>query len=204
MESGGIINNGGGKGVSPTEDTFMWTQQLFESLVGTSWFELGIILLASVVIYIVTLLLVRLMGLRSLSRISSFDYTVTIAMGAVLGSTVVSSQVGLLEGLLALATLLGLQRAVAFARQTWGWAQVIDNHPLLLLEDGTVLEGNLQRANVTKVELMTSLRTAGVRNLGEVAAVVMEPTGVISVISEDPESSLDPELLADVDRGEAG
>ena len=190
----GNVGDGGGA----TDEAVATGINVFESLVGASWFDLLVIVATGAAMYLVVLLLVRLIGLRSLSRISSFDFTVTIAIGAVVGSTVSSNQVALVEGAVALLVLLGLQAAVAHGRRRWTWLKAIENPPVLLLEDGAVLDENLRRVSVTRDELYAALRDAGVRRLDELRAVVLESTGSISVVRDDPDSEFDAELLGGV------
>lgn len=190
--------------MNPAQDPMAFGERVVEMLVGTSWLGVGVIVATALALYLAVLVLVRLMGLRSLSRLSSFDFTVTIAMGAVIGGTVMSTRESLLEGVLALLTLLALQRAVAYARMHWHWARRIDNPPLLLLHEGRLLEANLKRENITREEVYAALRSSGVRRLEDVDAVVMESTGMLSVLVHDPDRPLDAELLAGVERGEAG
>lgn len=176
-----------------------FAERASEMLLGTSWLGVGGVVVTAAAMYVMVLLLVRVMGLRSLSRISAFDFTVTIAIGAVVGGTVASNQIALAEGAIALVALLALQLAVAHARRRWRWARATENRPLLLLFEGEVLPENLRRASVTLEELYGTLRAAGVVRIEDVLAVVMEPTGSTSVLKREPDRSVDPVLLRGVE-----
>lgn len=92
-----------------------------------------------------------------------------------------------------LVLLRGL--ADSLARTAWG-VRLIKNKPLLLVREERIIADNLKRARVSDGELWEALRLAGIRNLSEVALVVFESTGSISVIRKG--APLDPRLLNEV------
>ena len=163
------------------------------------------VILSAVALYVLLILYTRLVGLRSFSKMSGFDFAITVAIGSVLASVTLWQKPTLLEGAVALGTLFGLQFVVGNLRKRLpGVTGLLDNTPLLLMNGSTVLSGNLRRANMTEADLRAKLREANVTQLEQVRAVVMESTGDVSVLHAAPEApALDPALLRDVDTGEA-
>ena len=142
------------------------------------------------------ILCVRLAGLRAFSKMSSYDFAVTIAFGSVLGGTVLGATASLGQGMLALTALFVVQWLIGAVRSRLSWAEdVLDNVPVLLMADGIVLEKNLAAVRVTKSDLQAKLREANVLDYGSVRAVVMETTGDVSVLHGD---HLDTDLIDDV------
>lgn len=153
--------------------------------------------LTAVGIYLSVVLLTRLNGLRSFSKISSFDFAITVAIGSTIASTVVLESVSLLKGTVALAAFYTVQFAAASLRQhVPGFSAVQDNEALLLMAGSEVLDENLRRAQMTRGDLRSKLRGANVVHEDQVRAVVMETTGDVSVIHAAPDGpDLDPALL---------
>lgn len=141
------------------------------------------------------MVIVRLVGLRSFSKMSSFDFAVTVAFGSLLASVALSSS-SLVDGIVAASTLIAVQVVIAWGRSRWGLGTVVDNEPLLLMHQGEMLHDNLAKARVTADDVRAKLRAANVRCYDEVDAVVLETTGDISVLHGP--GVFDPELLADV------
>jgi uncharacterized membrane protein YcaP (DUF421 family) len=136
-------------------------------------------MLASVVIVI------RVSGLRSLSKMSSFDFAVTVAIGSILASTVTTST-PYLHGALAVGSLLGLQAAIAvLRRRSERLETAIDNTPMLLMRDGEMIDAALSKARVTTSDVIAKLREANALQFADVHAVVLETTGDISVLHGD-------------------
>ena len=150
-------------------------------------------------IYAVLIALTRLMGLRSFSKMSSFDFPITVAIGSVLAGTVLSKDPPLAQGVTALVVLYVLQFVVSFLRRYQPVSEVVDNDPLLLMEGERILHENMRLGRVTMEDLKGKLRAANVINYKQVHAVVLESTGDISVLhggSSDYE--FDPTLLEGV------
>ena len=156
--------------------------------IGTSWTALLMVVLTTLGIYVSVIILTRVAGLRSFSKMSSFDFAITVAIGSVIASTIVAQTPPLVQAAMALAALYGVQMFVAFARTRWKWVRsAVDNTPLLLMNGQEILHENLKKAKVTEADLIAKLREANVIRLSEIRAVVMEATGDISVLHGDPD-----------------
>jgi uncharacterized membrane protein YcaP (DUF421 family) len=166
----------------------------------TSWDSLRLVLISTVVIYIVLMLYTRLAGLRSFSKMSSFDFAVTIAIGSTVASVILTREPPLLLGLVGLGLLYALQITVAMLRyRCSALRSLVDNSPLLLMQGDRFLEANMRKAKITRADLMAKLREANVLNLSQVRAVVMESTGDISVLHAESSSiALDSKLMENV------
>jgi uncharacterized membrane protein YcaP (DUF421 family) len=141
------------------------------------------------------ILVIRIIGLRSLSKMSSFDFVVTVALGSAVASTSLSTT-SLWNGVVAFAVLLGAQWVIAQLRFRTTVGRVVDNRPILLVHEGSVIEANLRHVRVTHSDITAKLREAGVTNIDDVLAVVMETTGDVSVLTGS--GPLDARLLAGV------
>ena len=162
---------------------------------GASWATMGTIVVSAVLVYAAVIVLTRLAGLRSLAKMSSFDFAATVAVGSTVASTALGST-PLANGLVALAMLYGLQYLVATLRRRKAFHGAVDNEPMLLMARGEILEGNLRHSRISREELWAQLRLAGVHRREQVHAVVLETTGDMSVLQGD--GPFDPELLQDV------
>ena len=165
---------------------------------GTSASSVLWILLSTVGIYFAIILFTRLNGLRTFSKMSSFDFAITVATGSVIASTVVSPTPSLLEGAVALIALLACQRLVSWIRSNTN-VGITDNEPVLLMAGGTFFKDTLLATRVTEDDIYGKLREANVLDFDQVQAVVLESTGDISVLHGDPKDKrLNPALLTGV------
>lgn len=159
------------------------------------------IVLTAVGIYVAIILFTRIAGKRSFSKMSSFDFAMTVAIGSIIASTVLSKSTSLTEGVVGLAIIYILQISVAMLRRFEIVQKAVDNSPLLLMEGKNIMHENLKKARVTESDLRSKLREANVVKLEQVRAVIFECTGDISVLHTDDETGqLEDWLLKDVER----
>ncbi len=153
---------------------------------------------SAVGIYLALVIYTRLAGLRSFSKMSSFDFAMTVAIGSLIATTILTRDPPLLQAAVALAVLYVIQTVVAQWRVSSSTVRhLVDNEPLLIMKGDQMLEDAMKEARITRADLLAKLREANVLRLDQVRAVVMETTGDISVLhagSEDP-GTLDEELL---------
>lgn len=138
-------------------------------------------------VYVVTLLAVRIAGRRTLAQLSAFDVIVTIALGSLAAGAALPSDPSLLDFVGVLLTLLTMQVLIGALRQRFGFVRSIVNFPpLVIVRDG---EASLRRApwtaQITRGELESRLRQAGVGDISAARVVVLEPTGKLSVTTQD-------------------
>ncbi|MAP56015.1 YetF domain-containing protein [Altibacter sp.] len=171
-----------------------------------TWFETSLsavaaITLSTISIFITVILLTRIFGKRSFSKMSSFDFAMTVAVGSIIATTILSKSISLLEGMLGLLMVYLVQLTAAYCRRWKFFQKAIDNTPLLLMDYENILESNLKKARVTEGDLRSKLREANVLDLSEVRAVVFETTGDIVVLhTANSDKSVQDWLLKDVKR----
>ncbi len=173
---------------------------IMDKLLELSWNSVGLIVFSALGIYLSVIIMTRICGKRSFSKMSSFDFAMTVAVGSIIATTVLSSTVSMLHGIVGLVTVYLLQIAAAFARRNKRIRKLMDNSPLLLMDGETILEDNLRKARVTRGDLRSKLREANVTQLSQIKAVVFETTGNISVLHKDDEEPLHVWLMKDVMR----
>lgn len=167
------------------------------------WSELGIsgphalaVVLSAVGIYLVFLVFVRLLGQRVLSAMSTFDVVITVMLGAVAGRVILGHPPTFASGVVGLSTLFLLEVVFGSLGARDRWRRVLNAPARVLMAGDRVDPKALRRAHITRSELNGALRRAGVRSVSEVACVVHESGGGLSVLRRGV--PIDPELLWDV------
>lgn len=145
------------------------------------------------------IVLVRIVGLRSFSKMTNFDFVMTVAMGSLLaGAAQTGSWANLLQTMIAMAALFAAQFCVAYVRQrSDAFDKAVQNTPVLLMKDGVVLHDALRQTRVTHSDLMAKLREANAIELSSVRAVILETTGDVAVLHG---STVDKVLLKGIAR----
>ncbi|MER0238076.1 YetF domain-containing protein [Fulvimarina sp. MAC8] len=144
------------------------------------------------------IIVVRVVGLRSFSKMTSFDFVITLATGSLLATVAtVSSWGSFLQGCFAIIVLMALQVLIAAPRDRSNRISgYLMNEPVLLMKDGEFFDDVMNSRRVSRDDVLGKLRQANVADFDSVKAVIMETTGDISVLHGVDE--LDPRLLDDV------
>ncbi|WP_040160912.1 DUF421 domain-containing protein [Mobilicoccus massiliensis] len=165
-------------------------------LLGITPLQAGAVVVAAAGMYAAFLVLVRVLGARVLARMSTFDLIVTLMLGSIAGRVILGYVPVLEAGIIGLATLLLLEVIVGQLRTNSRVHRWLTPDPILIIDDGVVLDDGLRRAHISLDEVAGALRERGIRQIDEVAYGIFEPTGAISLLKRG--LPVDPQLLADV------
>jgi len=166
-----------------------------------NWQDVGSILINAVLIYGSIILLTRLAGVRAYSKMTTFDFAITIAIGSVVASGILLSDVGLVRTVFTLVCLLSLQWiASSLVSRSNYFEKLLTNKPITLIYNGAVLHDNLRKARLSTDELYMELRMAGLHSIEEVAIAIMETTADVSIIKKEADKEIDPDILQGVNR----
>ncbi|MGI9055255.1 MAG: DUF421 domain-containing protein [Pyrinomonadaceae bacterium] len=154
------------------------------------WYGLERILIVGFLAYVALIICLRISGKRTLAKWNAFDFVVTIALGSILATQILSRNTPLVEGILAFSFLIVLQFLITkisvyskFIRDT------VKAEPTLLLRKGKFIDKELKRQRVTESEIRAAVRSQGFAALEDAEAVVLETDGSFSVIKKSETES---------------
>lgn len=158
-----------------------------------SWTGLGRVLLVGTLAYVALVATLRISGKRTLTKLNAFDLVVTVALGSTLATVLLSKSVALAEGVLAIALLVFLQFAITWLSvRSPGFQKLVKSDPTLIMRQGKFIDSALRDQRITREEIMAALRSNGVADAAEAAAVILETDGTIAVIKGKPETVAQP------------
>lgn len=150
------------------------------------WWPILRVVVIGPLAYVALVALLRASGKRTLAKLNAFDLVVTVALGSTFATVLLSKSVPLLDGVTALATLVGLQFGVAWLSvRSQAISGFVKSEPTLLLRGGEFLDAALRRQRVTRDEVRAALRNSGVPDGGRASAVILETDGSLSVIKDE-------------------
>jgi uncharacterized membrane protein YcaP (DUF421 family) len=151
----------------------------------SNWASLGRIAVVGIGAYAALVVLLRISGKRTLSKMNAFDFVVTVALGSTLATVLLSKDVALIEGIVAFALLIALQYGVAWLSvRSASVQQLVKSEPTLLFYEGEYLTGAMKSERVAKEEIQAAIRSQGIMSIESIAAVVLETDGSFSVLSQ--------------------
>ena len=161
----------------------------------SEWRMLVEVALIAVLIYVLLIVLLRITGKRTTSKMNNFDWIVTVAMGSMVSTVILVDDVSLLQGLVGISTLVVLQYVVAWSavRSSW-FERIVKASPALLYYGGEFHRDVMRRQRVTRAEVLSAVRQQGHTSLDDVVAVVLETNAELSILAgagDDPVPTLD-------------
>ena len=144
-------------------------------------------LLLSAIALTWVIIVVRVIGLRTFSKMTAFDFVATVATGSLLaGACQATTWPEFAQPTLAISALLGAQFVIAKIRQASdSFEQAVQNEPVILMREGKIFDAALSETRVARADLIAKLREANALRFSDVRAVVLETTGDISVLHGD-------------------
>jgi uncharacterized membrane protein YcaP (DUF421 family) len=118
---------------------------------------------------------------------------VLIVIGDLIQQGVTQNDFSLTGAIIAISTIAFLALLMSWASYLWPRAErLLEGEPRVIVRDGEVMETNLRRDRLTRSEIESEMRLAGISRLSEVAWAILEPRGRISFIQKDPSGGTQP------------
>jgi uncharacterized membrane protein YcaP (DUF421 family) len=139
----------------------------------------------TVFVYLLMLVMIRVLGKRTIGNLTAFDMLVALIMGDLAG-TAIYGQVSLFSAAVAVTTLAALHYAnswLAFDHPRL--ARLLEGEPAVIVEDGQFVPAALARERMSESEARAELRLAGIEDLADVKVARVERDGRISVLRQD-------------------
>ncbi|WP_422055908.1 DUF421 domain-containing protein [Sphingomonas sp.] len=127
--------------------------------------------------------LLRLMGKRELGQMTPFELVMLVVLGDLIQQGVTHNDFSLTGATLAIATFAFWASVLGWVSYRWPRAErAIEGEPRVLIRDGALIEANMKRDRLTRRELESEMRLAGIASVRDVAWAILEPEGRISFI----------------------
>lgn len=141
----------------------------------------------------------RIIGLRSFSKMTAFDFVSTVAIGSLLANAAVATVwFAFLQSFGAILSILSFQVVLALLRlKSDRAAKALSNDPVVLMENGVWNDAAMRQSRTSRSDIWAKMREANVSDPGRVNAIVLESTGDVSVLHA---GALNRKLLTGVSR----
>ena len=154
-----------------------------ENIFFDSWASLLRVFTMTVLAYVSMVILLRVSGKRTLAKLNAFDFVVTVALGSTLATVALNKSITLAEGALAFGTLILLQFIITWLSvRSKSIRELVTSKPMLLLYRGEMLSSVMKNERITVDELCAAARQQQISDLKDVAAIILETTGDLTVI----------------------
>ena len=147
----------------------------------------GHILLHILVLFSVALIVVRLMGNRTVGQLSPFDFVIMVGIGDIIITASMDKGQTLVNGIEALGTLLVLQQLLSYlSLKSTTLRKLFEGTPVTLVLDGKIIQKNFVKTNFNYDDLRQELHRQGMdmTDLHTIQVARLESCGVFSIIKK--------------------
>jgi uncharacterized membrane protein YcaP (DUF421 family) len=174
-----------------------WTQVALGIGLESQQMEFWQMALRAVIVYAVTLAMVRLGKKRFMGKATAFDVILGIVLGSIV-SRAITGNAPLVPSLAATATLIALHSVLTAVACRWhGFGEMIKGRPRVIVRDGRKDEAAMRIAHLTDRDLEEDLHRHGMTSIEDIAEARLERNGDISVIKSKREPKVITVAVAD-------
>ena len=143
------------------------------------------LVLRAAAIFVFLFVITRVIGKRELSSLQPFDLILLIVLGDAVQQGLTQDDYSVTGAFLVIFTFAVLQVFVSWLGYRFPRARpVLEGEPIVIVEDGRLIERNLRRERLTPDEVSESGRANGISHLSEIRWAVLETNGTISFIKK--------------------
>ena len=138
--------------------------------------------LRTMILYLVLIASVRLMGKRQVGQMEPSEFVVTMLVANLASIPMQDEGIPLFSGVVPILTVLGAELVLSVASMgSIRLRRILCGKPVILMENGRILQENLRKTRITLDELTGHLRLKDVLDLNTVQFAILETNGDISV-----------------------
>ena len=139
----------------------------------------------SAVIFFFIYLLMRIIGRRELSSLEPFDLILLVVLGDSVQQAVTQDDYSVTGAFIVVSTIALLQVFVSYLNfKVPRLRSVIDGEPIVIIQDGKVIEGNARRERLTLEDIAEAARMQQIASLEDVQWAVLETSGELSFVEK--------------------
>ena len=143
------------------------------------------LVLRALVAYLLIFLVTRVVGRRELDSAQPFDLILLVVIGDLVQQGITQNDESLTGLALVVTTLALLVVGTSYLDfRVPALKPVLQGEPIVLVEDGRLIERNARRERLSRDDIMSEAREQQIASLDDVRWAVLETTGRISFISK--------------------
>jgi len=154
----------------------------------------------TIVLYLILILAIRLMGKRQIGQMEPAEFVVTMLVANLASIPMQDSGIPIYTGIVPILTVLGVELVLsAVSLKSSKVRKLLCGKPVILIENGNILQQNLKKTRITLDELTGHLREKDVLDIQSVQYAILETNGNLSVFpypKEKPASARDAGIQA--------
>jgi uncharacterized membrane protein YcaP (DUF421 family) len=139
----------------------------------------------AIALYLFVVFVMRVVGRRELSSLTAFDLVLLIVLGDAIQQGLTQADYSVTGAVIVVSTFAVLQVATSYLGfKSKRVRSVLEGQPIVLIEDGRLIDGNLRRQRLTPDDVAEEMRLQQIMSFTDVEWAILESNGRISFIEK--------------------
>ena len=139
----------------------------------------------TLILYAFIIVAIRLMGKRQISDMQPSELVVTLVVSDIASLPMQNTAQPLLSGVIPVMGLVALEILTSvIMMKSRRFRRLVCGNPVVVIEDGKLLQGQLRRLRMTTEDLFAQLRQQNIFSLADVQYCIVETNGMVSVLEK--------------------
>jgi uncharacterized membrane protein YcaP (DUF421 family) len=139
----------------------------------------------AILLYLFVIFVMRVVGRRELSSLTAFDLVLLIVLGDAIQQGLTQSDYSVTGAVIVVSTFAVLQVVTSYLGfKSKRVRSVLQGQPIVLIEDGRLVDRNLRRQRLTPADVAEEMRLQQIMSFTDVAWAILESNGRISFIEK--------------------
>ena len=155
-----------------------------------------VLVVRTIILYTLVILSLRVMGKRQLGEMQPSELVVAIMISDLAAVPMQAIDIPLVNGITPVLTLIVAEIFMSYiSLKSRKFRKLISGEPSIVIYNGHVNEGELERLRFNMNDLLEQLRISNYPNIADVDCAIMETNGTLSII---PKNSAKADTLSDL------
>lgn len=147
--------------------------------------------LRTVFAFVMLFAFTKIMGRKIISKMTIFDFIVSITLGSVTANLALGPQASALSAATVLIALTLLLAMTDYGHiKSFSFRKFVDSEPVVVIKNGKIIDENLRKLRYSIADITMQLRKKNIFDMGDVEFAIIEPDGIISVLKKSQKRAI--------------
>lgn len=148
-------------------------------------------ILPSIISACILFIITRLLGKKQISQLTYFDYMIGITIGNIAAAVSIDPQISFQNGIISMIIWALFPFLFYYiSKKSFFGRRLLDGIPTILVQNGKIIEKNLNVVKFTVNDLLEELRLKDIFNLEDVEYAILETNGKVSVLKKSDKQTV--------------
>jgi len=141
---------------------------------------------STAIVALLIVFVIRWLGNKGMGQLSTIELIIILGLGEAIGQSMVNpNQTSIPQGFTVVIIAIAIFKIYDYLASRYNkFSKAIVSDPILLVEDGKIIDESMKKANISKKELESYMRLSGTDNISDIKSSHLEINGQVSFVKK--------------------